>query len=254
MENAFNIAYLFTVWALVALMVRGRKRVAESDIPLAGRFLFAFILLAAGDSFHVGFRVLAALSGTEATTIEIGGLRSSLVGLGMLATAYTMTVFYMVLADARRVKACAWLAVQGSGKKKKLVLDADITSPGASGDAAFWIMQILLGLRLVLMALPGNGWETQVPPYAMGLARNLPLAIAGFLMATLFVLEGRRGRDKTWAGIGWAMFASYAFYTPVILFAASVPALGLLMIPKTIAYLVMGFMAYRRYWRPVRKA
>ncbi len=225
MENLFNVAYLSTVWVLVALMARGRDRVAQADRPYAARFLLAFILLASGDTFHVGARVVTALIGPERATLPLGGVPASFLGLGMLATAYTMTIFYMVLADARRMR--------HEGR----------------ADTAFWIMEVLLGLRLIIMALPGNAWESAVPPFAMGLVRNLPLAAAGFLMATLFVAEGQKTNDRAWAGIGWAMLASYAFYTPVILFAATVPALGLLMIPKTVAYVAMGLIAYRRYFK-----
>jgi hypothetical protein len=225
MENAFNVAYLITVWALVALMARGGSRVAAADRPLAARFLLAFSLLAAGDTFHVGARVVTAVLGGVRATVMVGGVEASFIGLGMLATAYTVTVFYMVLAEARKLRS------------------------GGGADAAFWIVEVLLGLRLVLMALPGNAWESPVPPSGMGLVRNLPLAAAGVLMAILFVVEGRRGRDRAWELIGWSMIASYGFYTPVILFAARIPMLGLLMIPKTVAYVAMGIVAYRRYWK-----
>jgi len=224
MECSFDVLYLVTVWFLVGLMAKGRPRIALAEKPLAGRILLAFALLASGDTFHVGARVLSSIIGSERAMASVGGVPSTFIGLGSLATAYTMTGFYMVLADARKLR---------SGRK---------------ADAAFWAMEILLGLRLVLMALPGNAWERSVAPYGMGLLRNLPLAAAGFLMAALFIVEGKRDGDRAWAGIGWSMLASYAFYTPVILFVAKVPALGLLMIPKTIAYLVMGIIAYRRYW------
>ena len=224
MENSFNVGYLLTVWILVILMASGWKRCPAADRPLAGRFLLAFLLLALGDTFHVGARVLVALVGAGQAVVAINGVRSSLLGLGMLATAYTMTLFYMVLADAR------------------------VRRAGRGRDAAFWLMQGLLVLRLILMALPGNGWELSAPPYVMGLLRNAPLALAGVLLASLVIREGRRDHDPTWTGIGWAMVASYAFYVPVILFANLVPLLGLLMIPKTVAYLVMGFLALKRYW------
>lgn len=225
-ENLFNIAYLTTVWALVVLMARKMKAVKEAEKPLASRFLLAFSLLAFGDSFHVGARVIEALVGPAKSVLMIGGVEASILGLGMLATAYTMTVFYMALADARRIRA------------------------GGKPDAAFWIIEAVLALRLVIMALPGNAWELAVPPFGMGLVRNAPLALAGILMAILFIVEGRRDGDPAWQGIGWAMVASYAFYTPVILFAARIPAIGLLMIPKTVAYVVMGFIAYGRWWKP----
>jgi hypothetical protein len=230
MECSFDILYLATVWILVALMAKGRKRVAETDRPLAGLFLLAFALLASGDSFHVGARVLTALIGPDRALASVGGVPSTFIGLGSLATAYTMTGFYMALAMARK------------------------TRSGAKADAAFWIMEILLGLRLVIMALPGNAWERSVAPYGMGLLRNLPLALAGFLMAVLFIFEGRRDKERAWEGIGWSMLASYAFYTPVILFVAKLPLLGLLMIPKTIAYVIMGIIVYRRYWGGKAKA
>jgi hypothetical protein len=225
MENAFNILYLTTVWVLVALMARGRNRVEGEKRPLAARFLFAFALLAAGDTFHVGARVVTAIIGADGAMVRIGGVPSTFLGLGMLATAYTMTGFYMVLAEARKLRS------------------------GGKADAAFWIMEILLGARLIVMALPGNAWELAVPPFGMGLARNLPLAAAGILMAVLFIVEGRKSGDRAWRNVGWAMVASYAFYTPVILFAAKFPLIGLLMIPKTIAYVVMGIIAYKAYWK-----
>ena len=225
-ENVFNVAYLTTVWVLVVLMARKMKAVKEAEKPLASRFLLAFALLAFGDSFHVGARVIEALIGPGKAMVMVGGVQASILGLGMLVTAYTMTVFYMALADARRIRG------------------------GSKADAAFGIIEAVLGLRLVIMALPGNAWELAVPPFGMGLLRNAPLALAVILMAILFIVEGRRDGDRAWQGIGWAMVASYAFYTPVILFAAKIPALGLLMIPKTVAYVVMGLIAYRRWWAP----
>lgn len=228
METAFNVLYLVAVWILVALMAKRRRDAAPEDSGMADRFLLAFFLLAFGDSFHVGFRVLSQAIGFDSAYIAIGGIRSSLLGLGMLATAYTMTGFYMVLADARRLRS------------------------GAKADPAFWIIEGILALRLIIMALPGNAWESAVPPFGMGLARNIPLTIAGVLMAVLIIREGRKSGDTAWKAIGWSMVASYAFYAPVILFAARFPLVGLLMIPKTVAYIVIAIIAYRRYFAPRR--
>jgi hypothetical protein len=38
---------------------------------------------------------------------------------------------------------------------------------------------------------------------------------------------------------------SFAFYAPVILWSGAVPLLGMLMIPKTCAYVVVAIIAYR---------
>jgi hypothetical protein len=49
--------------------------------------------------------------------------------------------------------------------------------------------------------------------------------------------------------------ASYAFYTPVILFVQQAPLLGMLMIPKTLAYVAIAVIAYRAvYMQPQRVA
>ncbi|HOX92010.1 MAG TPA: hypothetical protein PLC54_03745 [Spirochaetales bacterium] len=219
-ESVFNVAYLSTVWVLVFLMAKASRSLQGTNAGIATRFTAAFALLAAGDTFHVGARVAQALVGAERTVSVINGVPSSWIGLGMLATAYTMTVFYMLLADAARKR---------SGK------------PGVW----FWIVQSLLCIRLVLMALPGNAWESSNSPYVMGLVRNLPLTLAGLTLAFVFLRDGKRLGNTTWTGIGFSMLASYAFYLPVILFANAVPALGLLMIPKTVAYVVLGLFAYR---------
>jgi hypothetical protein len=223
MENVFNVAYLLTVWILVIVM---GTRIKKAGVKaMAARFFLAFALLAAGDTFHVGFRVLTALLAPGTAMLTVGGVPSAMIGLGMLATAYTMTAFYMVLADALRLRL------------------------GEKYDAGFIAVQALLFTRLIIMALPGNAWESSVPPYAMGLLRNLPLSIAGVILAIRCIMAAKGANGKTWSGIGWSMVASYAFYIPVILFAAAIPAIGLLMIPKTIAYVVMGVMAYKGFWR-----
>lgn len=229
MENGFNILYLTTVWILVAFMFTRKNRVESKNQSIADLFALAFLLLASGDTFHVGGRVVTAILGAERAMVSIAGIQSSFIGIGMLATAYTMTVFYMVLAGARSLRRA------GKGKP--------------AFDGWFWFLQLALGTRLMIMALPGNAWEGSVPPMGMGLARNIPLMLAGFPLALLLIMEGSRERDKAWRGIGLAMLASYAFYTPVILFASRIPLLGLLMIPKTIAYVIMGLIAYRRYWK-----
>jgi hypothetical protein len=46
------------------------------------------------------------------------------------------------------------------------------------------------------------------------------------------------------------ILVSFAFYTPVILFYTRWPAIGTLMIPKTMAYLAVAFLAYRGLYTP----
>lgn len=48
---------------------------------------------------------------------------------------------------------------------------------------------------------------------------------------------------------GLPILVSYAFYTPVVLFMQRWPLLGMLMIPKTLAYVGMAIIAYRTFFR-----
>lgn len=219
-ESAFNLAYLAAAWTIVALLARNHSRGAEAERPLSWRFLLAFALLAFGDSFHVGARIAAALAGTERAVVA--GVDSSIPGLGTLATAYTVTGFYMAMFDARRIAA------------------------GERAGPAFWAMEALLALRLAVMALPGNAWETGSSPFLMGVFRNSFLVLPGVVLAALFIRDGGRRREGAWTGVGWCMLASFACYSAVILLNDVSPGFGMLMIPKTLAYVAMGIFILRR--------
>ena len=96
-EIIFNILYLVTVWGLVIAMQRQESGLPDVHCPLRRLLVWAFFLLALGDTGHVGFRVLAYLLGDLTATINLFGRPVGLVGLGALSTAYTVTVFYMLV-------------------------------------------------------------------------------------------------------------------------------------------------------------
>jgi hypothetical protein len=219
LEILFNISYLIVVWALVIAMARRPARVQPDRLPLARRIMWAFALLALGDTGHVGFRVLAyALGGLDANP--------TLVGLGALATAITVTFFYMLMLDAWRLRfkrSFGW----------------------------FGYCLLLAGVaRLVLMALPQNEWGSVVPPQPFSLYRNLPLMIQGLGAMVLILRDAVVTRDRTFTWIGAMIFVSFAFYTPVILFVQQSPLMGMLMIPKTLAYVAIAIIVYRELYRP----
>ncbi len=217
LEILFNISYLIVVWALVIAMARRQARVQPDRLPLARRIMWAFALLALGDTGHVGFRVLAyALGGLDANPM--------LVGLGALATAITVTFFYMLMLDAWRLRfkrSIGW----------------------------FGYCLLLAGVvRLVLMALPQNEWGSVVPPQPFSLYRNLPLIVQGLGVMALILRDAIAAKDRPFTWIGAMIFVSYAFYTPVILWVQQAPLVGMLMIPKTLAYVAIAVIAYRELY------
>ncbi|MEJ2209184.1 MAG: hypothetical protein P8129_09130 [Anaerolineae bacterium] len=230
MEITFNVAYLIVVWGLVAAMVLRRDEVEAEDRPVARRIRWAFALLALGDTGHVGFRVLAYALGDMEATVNFLGIDAGLVGLGALSTAVTVTFFYVLVLDTWRAR-----FRQRYGPFAYLLL--------ASAAA-----------RLVLMLPAANEWNSVVPPQPWSLYRNLPLVVLGLGTAYLILRDARRAGDRAFLWIGIMILVSYAMYAPVILFVQQAPLVGMLMIPKTVAYVVIGFIAYASLYRaPARR-
>jgi hypothetical protein len=201
-------------------MIRRRSELSPERRNQADRVIWAFSLLALGDTGHVGFRIWAyALGGLE-STIMIAGRPVGLVGLGTLMTSVTVTLFYVLLLDLWRVRYHKHYA---------------------------WFQLILLAfaaVRLLLMFPAANQWNSVVPPQPWSFIRNTPLLVLGLGVAFLFIRDGRAAKERAFTWIGIMILVSYACYLPVILFVQLIPAVGMLMIPKTLAYVAIGFLAY----------
>jgi len=224
MEVGFDFAYLLIIYVLVGMM---SARLSKRPDPehLLRRFRDGFFLLALGDTGHVGFRVIAIFRGGFEAQGAVGRFSFPLVGLGALATAVTVTFLYLVLLDVWRVRfheQRPWI---------------------------FWPLVALGVVRLLLLLPPENQWGAVMPPFDWSLLRNVPLLVLGLSVAALFIADGRRMQDKTFTQLGLLILLSYAFYLPVILFVQAVPAIGFLMVPKTIVYLVMAWLVYARLFR-----
>jgi len=213
-EVIFNISYLIVIWTIVMLMVINQNQVAPQNRSLAKRVMWAFALLALGDTGHVGFRVIAyARGGLAANPV--------LVGAGAFSTAFTLTIFYMLMVDIWRLrfqKPLGWFG---------------------------WFLLAAGVVRMVVLLFPQNEWWQVTAPYNWSLLRNGLLVIQGVGVMFLILRDAIRTNDRAFLWIGIMIALSYLFYAPVILWASWVPMLGMLMIPKTCAYLGVAFIAYR---------
>ncbi len=216
-EIGFNILYLIVVWTMTVIMSMRMGEVAKPNLRIAGLFRWAFVLLALGDTGHVGFRVAAYV---------LGGLEknSLLVGLGALATAITVTFFYVVM-----------LYIWKARYNEKFGL-------------LEYILLASVPLRFIVMAFPQNDWGNSVPPFFWGPFRNLFLVILGVGVLYLYLRDSIKTKDRLFRWMGYCVFFSFLFYTPVILFARTMPTIGMLMIPKTIMYVAIQFIAYKGLW------
>jgi hypothetical protein len=224
-EVSFDIIYLIVIWYLVILMLRHRSVVKPENQRVAWLVLNAFMLLALGDTAHVGFRVLAYAAGDMATQVSFLGTQFGLLGLGELATAITVTLFYVLM-----------LAIWRNRFNKEY------------GPFVHFLLACTV-IRLLLIALPANQWDSLMPPQPWATIRNLPLLIQGMGVAYLFLRDTRASKDRTFTWIAIMILVSFACYMAVILLYQQAPLIGMLMIPKTVAYVVACLFAYNKLYR-----
>ena len=212
-ETLFDAAYLIAVITIGILMIRGSK--GERQFRLFG---WMAVVLGAGDSFHLVPRAIAfCTTGLENYTISLG--------LGKWITSVTMTVFYVLLYYVWRQR---------------------YQIKGQSG----WTAAVygLAGVRIVLCMLPQNQWLSAESPLSWGIYRNIPFALLGLLVIVLFYRRAKVHGDRAFRWMWLTIVLSFGFYIPVVLWADTIPMIGMLMIPKTCAYVwtvLIGYFAMK---------
>jgi hypothetical protein len=224
-EVSFDVVYLIVVWCLVIAMLRRRSIVKPEDRRVAWLVLNAFMLLALGDTAHVGLRVLAYAAGDMAMQVAFLGTQFGVLGLGELATAITVTLFYVLM-----------LAIWRSRFDREY------------GPFEHFLLACAI-VRLLLIALPANQWDNLVPPQPWATIRNLPLLLQGLGVAYLFLRDGRASKDRAFTWMAAMILVSFACYMAVILLYQQMPLIGMLMIPKTVAYVVACLLVYNQLYR-----
>lgn len=210
-ETLFDAVYLITVITLGITMMRKSGRRAQYRL-----FGIMAVVLGLGDSFHLVPRALAlCTTGLENYTAALG--------IGKLITSITMTVFYILLYYVWRSR------YHISGKK-------GITAA----------VYLLSALRIILCLFPQNGWLRANPPLSWGIYRNIPFALLGLLIILLFFQEAKRQHDTAFRYMWLTIVLSFGFYIPVVLWADIIPMIGMLMIPKTCAYVWTVLIGYQQ--------
>ena len=210
-ETIFDVLYLgFAITAGLIMLIKGNQ-------PLVKKFGLMAVLLGAGDSFHLVPRSYALwTAGLEANAAALG--------IGKLITSVTMTIFYLILFYF-------WRERYKIKDGKKLT-------------ATMWTLAVL---RVALCMLPQNQWLAYRQPLLFGVLRNIPFAIIGVIIIVIFAREAKKAEDAIFRFMPLAVALSFGFYLPVVLFSGIVPIVGVLMIPKTMAYVWIIFMGWQLY-------
>lgn len=217
MEPIFHVVYLTTVITLGLKMLGKSKN--NQYFKLFGAMS---VILGFGDSFHLIPRIYALLT----TGLENN---APALGFGKLVTSITMTIFYLILYKIWKVR---------FDVKDSKVLDI--------------IMYILSILRIILCLFPQNQWFVNNPPISWGIYRNIPFSIIGIIMIYLLYSYGVRNKDRDYKNLGIAVLLSFGFYAPVVIWASENFLIGMLMIPKTLAYVWVVLIGYKEFKKSIK--
>lgn len=209
-ETAFDVCYLIGVITLGIIMIK--KSNGNKQFRMFG---IMAVVLGAGDSFHLVPRMIAlCTTGLENFTVALG--------IGKFITSLTMTVFYVLLYYVWRAR----YNVQG---KKGLTAS----------------VYLLAAARIILCLFPQNAWTSANAPISWGIYRNISFLIFGILIIVLFKKSADEANDKAFKWMWLTIVLSFGFYLPVVLWADTIPAIGFLMMPKTLAYVWTVWIGYK---------
>ena len=165
-----------------------------------------------GDAFHLIPRVLRAVKGSS-EKIE------RQLGIGLQISSITMTVFYILLLYI-------WKQTFH-----------EMTAP-VMLEILIWVSA---AIRIVVCMLPQNNWCGEEGNFKLSVIRNAVFAVTGICVIVLYVMSGNTyGYHMT--RMAAAIVISFGCYLPVTLLSKKMPKIGMLMIPKTCAYIWMIVM------------
>lgn len=205
-ESFFDIAYL-----LIAICI-GVYLLIKSKDKLGRLMGSAALVLGCGDAFHLVPRVLSYFIDKDFTAA---------LGLGKLVTSVTMTLFYIIVYYI-------WIADYELSENRGVTLSV-------------WGLS---AVRIALCAFPQNQWLSDSSPLSWGIIRNVPFVILGVIIVCLYFKK--RKEEEYFKSIWLYVTLSFLFYIPVVVGAGALPMLGMLMLPKTICYLLILFAFLKR--------
>lgn len=210
-ETTFDVLYLcFALTVGLIMIFKGRT-------PLVKKVGLMAALLGAGDAFHLVPRAYSLwTTGLEANAAALG--------FGKFVTSITMTIFYLILYYI-------WRERYQIKDRKNLTI-------------TMWVLTVL---RIGLCLLPQNQWLVYRQPLSYGILRNIPFSIMGIIIIVIFAQEIKKANDTVFRFMPLAVALSFGLYLPVVLFAGVAPMVGMLMIPKTLAYVWVVLMGWKLY-------
>ena len=202
MEAIFDAGYL--IFDLVAAILFFTYAKGNTLFILYG---ILTLTLCGGDAFHLVPRIIRAVCGSS------DKIKKQL-GIGLQISSITMTAFYIILMYI-------WKFTFPEYKVPVII------------EAIIWISAIV---RMVICLFPQNNWCTEEGNRTLSVIRNAVFAVTGIGVILLYLISGNANGYHMTRMVA-AILISFGCYIPVTLFSKTKPRVGLLMIPKTCAYM-----------------
>lgn len=208
MEAIFDICYL--LFDLVAAILFFAFSKGSTLFILYG---ILTLTLCGGDAFHLVPRVNRAFKGSNDKI-------NKQLGRGLQISSITMTAFYIILMYI-------W---QNTFYEMSIPVALEII---------IWVSAVV---RMAICFLPQNNWCSDEGNMTLSIIRNAVFAVTGIGVIILYAISGNT-YDYHMTRMVAAIIISFGCYLPVTLLSKKYTKVGLLMIPKTCAYIwviVMG--------------
>ncbi len=208
-EIVFYVVYLGFIMTLGYFLL-----INKSGFTIHSLFGAMAVIVALGQGFYIVTKILSLLNAQHDGYI-------ALIGIGRLTDSLTVTLFFLFLYLVYKL--------QYSVNNQNVV------------EVIFYILVVI---RIILCLLPQNQWTDPNPSSTWAIYRSIPFFIIGILLTALFIKEIKIKKDKDFIFMPIAIFLSFLFYFPVVMWSNNNSLVGFFMVPTLLCYLWIIWMGY----------
>lgn len=209
-ESSFDFLYLFTILFLGFKMLL--RKSANKEYRL---FAYMCLILGFGDCFHLLPRAYGLIMGKTEVVVAA-------IGIGNAVSSIGMAIFYVIMLEL--------ISLHYKQNLKMLR----------------WATYILFALRVIFVLLPQNDWIHNTHDPFMSWLRNIPFILIGVIVDALLFQYSRKEALDPFRGMWFWVLVSFGCYMPVALIHLGGMKDAMLMIVKTIAYIMIVVSGYSR--------
>ncbi|MDR2827803.1 MAG: hypothetical protein LBV51_00090 [Acholeplasmatales bacterium] len=213
METIFETSYLLGSLVIGIIVLLFLKKIKNKKPVII--FGIMILILTIGDSFHLIPRMYSLITDSFEEN-------KAALGIGTLVTSITMTIYYVMFYHFIQIN-----------KQKQYPIYLTI------------IIYVLALARIIICALPQNDWAGD-GNYLFGIIRNIPFLLLGAVIIALLIKEYFLNTHNKYFKYSFIfVILSFIFYTIVFIGVDMIPILGLMMLPKTVCYVVITVMGLK---------